>query len=56
MGGIKKENISIIVGCGTHQATTKQWKKDAFGADIVNEYVIIDHDFFGTQISILSLV
>jgi len=58
MGGIKKENISIIVGCGTHQATTKQWKwkKDAFGADIVNEYVIIDHDCYSEDLEPLGMI
>jgi len=56
MGGIKKENISIIVGCGTHQTTTKQWKKDAFGADIVKEYVIIDHDCYSEDLEPLGMI
>jgi len=56
MGGIKKENISIIVGCGTHQATTKQWKKDAFGLDIVNKYKIIDHDCYSEDLHPLGML
>ena len=54
--GIRKENILIIIGCGTHQATTEQWKKDAFGADIVNEYKIIDHDCYSEDLEPLGMV
>jgi len=56
MSGVNKENIIIIIGCGTHQATTKQWKKDAFGAAIVNEYKIIDHDSYSEDLKPLGIV
>lgn len=56
MSGVNKENILIIIGCGTHQATTKQWKKDAFGTDIVNEYKIIDHDCYSEDLKPLGIV
>jgi nickel-dependent lactate racemase len=56
MSGIKKENILIIVGCGTHQATTKQWKKDTFGLDIVNKYKIIDHSCYSEDLHPLGIL
>jgi nickel-dependent lactate racemase len=56
MTDIKKEHIVIIVGCGTHQATTKQWKKEAFGAAIVNEYKIIDHNCYSEDLEPLGMV
>jgi len=54
--GVNKENILIIVGCGTHQATTKQWKKDAFGTGIVHEYKIIDHDCYSEDLNPLGII
>lgn len=56
MSGINKENILIIIGCGTHQATSKQWKKNAFGTDIVNEYKMIDHDCYSEDLEPLGMV
>jgi len=56
VSGIKKENIFIIVGCGTHQTTTKQWKEEAFGTAIVNEYKIIDHDCYSEDLKPLGMV
>ena len=56
ISGVNKENILIIVGCGTHQATTKQWKKDAFGTDIINEYKIIDHNCYSEDLEPLGMV
>jgi lactate racemase len=42
--GIRKKNILIIVGTGTHTATSLEWKKRALGEQIVREYSILDHD------------
>ena len=48
--GIKKENILIIIGCGTHQATSQRWKEDALGNKIVDNYRIIDHDCYSEDL------
>jgi nickel-dependent lactate racemase len=42
--GIKKENIKIVIGNGTHRATTQEEKIKMFGEEIVKEYKIIDHN------------
>ncbi len=41
--GIKSSNISIIVGTGTHRASTYEEKLKMFGEDVVKHYKIIDH-------------
>ncbi len=48
--GVKKENIVIIIGCGTHQATSQLWKEDALGNKIVDNYRIIDHDCYSEDL------
>jgi nickel-dependent lactate racemase len=42
--GIMKQNILIIVGTGTHRASTPQEKVEMFGKEIVCAYEIQDHD------------
>ena len=42
--GIPPQNVTIVVGTGTHVATSLQWKKTAFGDKIVERYRILDHD------------
>jgi len=42
--GIRKKNITIIVGTGTHRRSTTQEKVKMFGQDVVNRYTILDHD------------
>jgi len=42
--GVKKKNIKIIVATGTHLPTSNEWKQEAFGEFIKNNYDIIDHD------------
>ncbi|MBM4329901.1 MAG: nickel-dependent lactate racemase [Deltaproteobacteria bacterium] len=42
--GIRKENIRIIVGTGTHRASTPQEKIEMMGEEIVSAYEIQDHD------------
>jgi nickel-dependent lactate racemase len=42
--GIKRKNITIIVGTGTHVETSPAWKKRAFGSLILERYRIVDHD------------
>lgn len=41
---VKKQNIKIIVGTGTHLPTSYEWKREAFGEFILNNYKIVDHD------------
>ncbi len=42
--GIKKQNIAIVVGNGTHRPSTEDEKIRMFGSDIVSGgYTIIDH-------------
>ena len=42
--GIRKENIKIIVGTGTHRASTPEEKTEMFDPTIVEEYSILDHN------------
>ena len=42
--GIRKENVRIIVGTGTHRASTPAEKAEMLGKEIAAAYRIIDHD------------
>ena len=42
--GVQRKNIVIIVGTGTHTATSPEWKKKALGEGVVRDYRILDHD------------
>jgi hypothetical protein len=42
--GIRKENISIIVGTGTHRPSTPAEKVEMFGESAVRAFRILDHD------------
>jgi len=42
--GIRVENVRIIVGTGTHRASTKQEKQEMLGKEIVSSYEVLDHD------------
>ncbi len=42
--GIRQKHITIVVGTGTHTATTSEWKRKALGREITEDYRIIDHD------------
>jgi len=48
--GIKKQNIKIIIGCGTHAPTSDQWKKRAFGDEVYENYRLIDHDCYSSDL------
>jgi lactate racemase len=41
--GVKKQNIKIIVGTGTHRPSTSEEKMIMFGESVVKEYFIADH-------------
>jgi nickel-dependent lactate racemase len=42
--GIRRENILIIVGTGTHRASTSREKVEMLGDEAVSSYSVIDHD------------
>lgn len=42
--GVKRKNIKIIVATGTHLPTSDEWKEEAFGESIRNNYDIVDHE------------
>jgi nickel-dependent lactate racemase len=42
--GIPRRNIRIIVGTGTHRASTAREKIEMLGQDIVTRYPVLDHD------------
>ncbi|MDD4363834.1 MAG: lactate racemase domain-containing protein [Atribacterota bacterium] len=48
--GIKKENVKIIIGTGTHAATGQEWKIKTFGEKVVNNYDLIDHDCYSKDL------
>jgi len=42
--GIRKQNIRIIVGTGTHRPSTVEEKIEMFGEAVVKEYLVVDHN------------
>jgi nickel-dependent lactate racemase len=42
--GIRKENITLLVGTGTHRPSTHDEKETMFGKDVVAQYRIVDHE------------
>ena len=42
--GVRRQNILIIVGTGTHRASTPQEKVEMLGKEIASVYTIQDHD------------
>jgi nickel-dependent lactate racemase len=42
--GIARERITLLVGTGTHRASTPEEKITMFGQDVVTRYRILDHD------------
>ncbi len=48
--GIKKENIKIIIGTGTHTPTSREWKKKTFGEEVFQTYHLIDHDCYSKNL------
>lgn len=48
--GIRDENITIIVGTGTHLPTSREWKEKAFGKPITEKYRILDHDSISSSL------
>ncbi len=42
--GIRRENITLLVGTGTHRPSTRDEKVAMFGEDVVAQYQIVDHE------------
>jgi lactate racemase len=42
--GVRKEQITLLVGTGTHRPSSPAEKIAMFGADVVAQYRIVDHD------------
>jgi len=42
--GVRRENVTLLVGTGTHRPSTAQEKVAMFGERVAAEYRIIDHD------------
>jgi len=42
--GIRRQNITIVVGTGTHRPSTPAEKTEMFGEALVREFRILDHD------------
>lgn len=41
--GVRRENVSLLVGTGTHRPSTPEEKVAMFGADVVAAYRVADH-------------
>lgn len=48
--GIKKQNIKIIIGTGTHAPTSQDWKRNTFGEEICRSYQLEDHDCYAQDL------
>jgi nickel-dependent lactate racemase len=44
MAGVKEENITVIFGCGTHRAVTREEAVGLLGEDVINRVKVISHD------------
>lgn len=42
--GIRRENITLLVGTGTHRPSTRDEKRTMFGEEVVAQYTIVDHE------------
>lgn len=42
--GVRRENITLLVGTGTHRPSTPAEKVAMFGQDVVAQYRIVDHE------------
>jgi nickel-dependent lactate racemase len=42
--GIRRENITLLVGTGTHRPSTRDEKVAMFGEEVVAQYTIVDHE------------
>jgi lactate racemase len=42
--GIPKQNITLLVGTGTHRPSTRAEKETMFGKEVVDQYTVVDHE------------
>jgi nickel-dependent lactate racemase len=42
--GIRKENVTLLVGTGTHRPSTREEKEAMFGKEVAEQYTIVDHE------------
>jgi nickel-dependent lactate racemase len=42
--GVPRENVTLVVGTGTHRPSTADEKARMFGADVAGAYRVVDHD------------
>jgi nickel-dependent lactate racemase len=42
--GLRRENVTLVVGTGTHRPSTPEEKVAMFGADVAGAYRVLDHD------------
>jgi len=54
--GIRKENVKIIIGTGTHASTSREWKKKSFGEEVFQTYHLIDHDCYSKDLVLIGEV
>ena len=50
-GGIREENIRIIIGLGTHRPLHKFEQRRKLGSDIVDRFEVVNHNAFTTQLT-----
>lgn len=44
VAGVKGENVTVIFGCGTHRAVTREEAVRLLGEDVLNRVKVISHD------------
>jgi len=49
-GGIKEENIKIVIGLGTHRPLKKFEQRRKLGREVVDRIEVVNHDAFTTRI------
>lgn len=42
--GVRRENVTLLVGTGTHRPSTPAEKATMFGADVAGAFRVVDHD------------
>jgi nickel-dependent lactate racemase len=42
--GVRRENVTLLVGTGTHRPSTPEEKRAMFGADVAGSFRVVDHD------------
>jgi len=48
--GVQRDKIKMIIGCGTHAPTSREWKRKSFGEKTFQRYTFIDHDCYAEDL------